>query len=133
MRLTRFELFFSSHFFYYGKSLILRSCNALLQCALSTLKLLSEWFYNYNPSLNTQSCNKGLFVARDFCFWKVWAAGPVHEKVRHPFILRPQFLQFLEIWLEKSGSRRLVREIWFEKTGSRIVVDQKKGGFIPYI
>ena len=111
MRLTRFELFFSSHFSYYGKPLILRSCNELLQCALSTLKLLSDWFYYYNPSLNT------LLVARDFCFWKVWAAGPVHEKVRHPFILRPQFLQFLEIWLEKSGSRNLVREIWFKESG----------------
>ena len=35
----------------------------------------------------------------------------------HPFILRPRFLQFLEIWFEKSGSRNLVREIWFEKSG----------------
>ena len=35
----------------------------------------------------------------------------------HPFILRPQFLQFLEIWFEKSGSRNLVREIWFENSG----------------
>ena len=23
------------------------------------------------PSLNTQSCNKGLLVVRDFCFWAV--------------------------------------------------------------
>ena len=30
------------------------------------------------PSLNTQSCIKGLFV--DFCFWAVWAARPVHKK-----------------------------------------------------
>jgi hypothetical protein len=47
----------------------------------------------------------------------------------HPIILRPRFLQFLEIWFEKSGSRNLVREIWFEKSGSRIVVDQKKRQF----
>ena len=78
--------------------------------------------FQITPSLNTQSCNKGLLVARDFCFWKVWAAGPVHEKVRHPFILRPQFLQFLGIWLEKSGSRNLV----WEK-----VVVQKKRWFYP--
>ena len=37
---------------------------------------------------------------------------------KHPFILRPQFLQFLEIWFEKSGSRNLDREIWFKKSGS---------------
>jgi hypothetical protein len=47
----------------------------------------------------------------------------------HPFILRPRFLKFLEIWFEKSGSRNLVREIWFEKSGSRKVVDQKKSWF----
>ena len=32
------------------------------------------------PSLNTQSCIKGLLVVWDFCFWAVWAAGPVHKK-----------------------------------------------------
>ena len=46
----------------------------------------------------------------------------------HPFILRPQFLQFLnlvrEIWFKTSGSRNLVRKIWFEKSGSRKVVLQ---------
>ena len=31
-----------------------------------------------NPSLNTQSSNKGLLVVWDFCFWVVWAARPVH-------------------------------------------------------
>ena len=40
----------------------------------------------------------------------------------HPFILRPRFLQSLEIWFEKSGSRNLVREKWLTR---------KKGGFIP--
>ena len=62
-----------------------------------------------------------------------------------PFILHPRFLQFLEIWFEKSGLRNLVREIWFKKSGSRKMVFQtwifflvrekwltrKKGGFIP--
>ena len=33
-----------------------------------------------NPSLNTQSCNKGLLVVRDFCFWAVLAAGPMQKK-----------------------------------------------------
>ena len=33
-----------------------------------------------NPSLNTQSCIKGLLVLWDLCFWAVWAAGPVHKK-----------------------------------------------------
>ena len=42
-------------------------------------------------------------------------------KSLHPFILRPRFLQFLEIWFEKSGSRNLVREKWLTR---------KKGGFI---
>ena len=48
----------------------------------------------------------------------------------HPFILRPRFLQFLEIWLEKSGSRNLVGEIWFEKSGSRKVVLQNQFFFL---
>ena len=32
------------------------------------------------PSLNAQSCIKGLLVVWDFCFLAVWAAGPVHKK-----------------------------------------------------
>ena len=44
--------------------------------------------------------------------------GILFKFLTHPFILQPQFLQFLEIWFEKSGSRNLVREIWFEKSGS---------------
>mgnify|MGYP007023058812 CR=1 FL=1 len=47
----------------------------------------------------------------------------------HPFILHPRFLQFLEIWLEKSGLRNMVKEIWFEKSGW----PEKKGGFIAEI
>jgi hypothetical protein len=34
----------------------------------------------FNPSLNTQSCIKGLLGVRDFCFWAIWAAGPVLKK-----------------------------------------------------
>ena len=43
----------------------------------------------------------------------------------HHFILRPHFLQFLEIWFEKSGLRNLVREIWLEKFSSRNLVREK--------
>ena len=32
------------------------------------------------PSLNTQSCIKGLLVVQDFCFWAVQADGPVLKK-----------------------------------------------------
>ena len=49
-----------------------------------------------------------------------WDGGRGQKLVKianHPFILRPQFLQLLEIWFEKSGSRKVVREIWFEKSG----------------
>ena len=38
------------------------------------------------------------------------AFSPTGWLSNHPFILRPRFLQFLEIWFEKSGSRNLVRE-----------------------
>ena len=31
----------------------------------------------YPASLNTQSWIKGLWVVGDFCFWAVWASGPV--------------------------------------------------------
>ena len=33
-----------------------------------------------NPSLNTQSCIKGLLGVRDFYFWAVLAARPVQKK-----------------------------------------------------
>ena len=38
-------------------------------------------FDTHFPSLNTQFCIKGLLVVRDFCFWAIWAAGPVHKKI----------------------------------------------------
>ena len=41
----------------------------------------------------------------------------INEICFHPFILQPQFLQFLEIWFEKSGSINLVQEKWFCKLG----------------
>ena len=36
------------------------------------------------PSINTQSCIKGLLVIRDFCFWASWAAGPDWKKGSGP-------------------------------------------------
>ena len=60
---------------------------ACIKCGVHPPKAESFFFqqsctnYKYNvPSLNTQSCIKGLLVKRDFCFWAVWAAGPVLQK-----------------------------------------------------
>ena len=33
--------------------------------------LLDKGFIHHHPSLNTQSCIRGLLVVRDFCFWAV--------------------------------------------------------------
>ena len=43
-------------------------------------------------------------------------------KYSHPFILRPRFLQFLKIWFEKSGSRKVVLQTRI----SFLVVDPEK-------
>ena len=60
--------------------------------ALTLVKKLTRWKRNalhttiYSlkfiqiPSLNTQSCIKGLLVVRDFCFWALWAAGPALKR-----------------------------------------------------
>ena len=45
----------------------------------NTFKSCGEILY-VGPSLNTQSCIKGLLLVRDFRFWAAWAAGPVHKK-----------------------------------------------------
>ena len=34
----------------------------------------------FNPSLNTQSCNKGLLGVQNFCLWAVWAGKAVLKK-----------------------------------------------------
>ena len=39
-----------------------------------------------SPSLDTQSYIKGLLVVQDFCFWAVWAAGPVLKKSWGPIM-----------------------------------------------
>jgi hypothetical protein len=39
-----------------------------------------------SPSLNTQSCIKGLLVVQYFCFWVVWAAGSVQKKSWENFL-----------------------------------------------
>ena len=38
------------------------------------------WSFNVSPSLNTQSCIKGLLGVQYFCFWAVWAAWLVLKK-----------------------------------------------------
>ena len=43
----------------------------------------APFIHRYVPSLNIQSCIKGLLVVRAFCFWAVWAAGPVHTEKKH--------------------------------------------------
>ena len=51
------------------------------------------------PSLNTQSCIKGLLMVRDICFWAVWAAGPVLKKkvwANYEQLLRAVFQCFHE-------------------------------------
>ena len=47
-------------------------------CKLIPSRLEADLYFD--PSLNTQSCIKGLLVIWDFCFWAVWAAGPIHKK-----------------------------------------------------
>ena len=74
--------------------------------------------------------NFSMYVSKA-CYFQRFCCDLQPHYGNHPFILRPRFLQFLEIWFEKSGSKNLVRKIWFEKSGSRKVVDKKKGGFIP--
>jgi hypothetical protein len=38
------------------------------------------------PNLNSQSSINGLLVVQDFCFWAVWAAGPVLKKKIGPIM-----------------------------------------------
>ena len=43
------------------------------------MEITQVWIFQLctYPSLNTQSCIKGLLGVRDFCFWVVWAARSV--------------------------------------------------------
>ena len=55
--------------------------------------------HTLGPSLNTQSCIKGLLGVRGICFWAVWAAGPVLKKkvwANYEQLLRAVFLCFHE-------------------------------------
>ena len=45
------------------------------------LEWLLQTLYTFKPSLNTQSCIKGLLLVRDFCFWAVWAAKLVQKNI----------------------------------------------------
>ena len=42
--------------------------------------LHSRAMFYHSPIINTQTCIKGLSVVRNFNFWDVWAARPVHKK-----------------------------------------------------
>ena len=79
-----------------------------------------------------------------FCFQKNWFCfvffhcnqpwlyrlarmGRKFDDHSHPFILHPRFLQFLEIWFEKYGSRNLVGDNLVQEKW----LTRKKGGLIP--
>ena len=49
------------------------------------------------------------------------------SQTKHPFILRPRFLQFIELWFKKSGLRNLVQEKWFCKL--RFISWSEKSGW----
>ena len=57
-----------------------RFCYGMFTLCLDLTNFLTPVWLRSKPSLNTQSCIKGLLVVRDFCFWAVWAAGPVLKK-----------------------------------------------------
>ena len=55
--------------------------------------------HTLGPSLNTQSCIKGLLGVRGIYFWSVWAAGPVLKKkgwANYKQLFRAVFLCFHE-------------------------------------
>ena len=59
-----------------------------------------EAYLYFEPSLNTQFFIKGLLVVWDFCFWAVWAAGPVYKKklgADYKQLLRAVFSMFLSL------------------------------------
>ena len=69
--------------------------------ALDSTELLingeTEWQQGTGPSLNTQSCIKGLLVVWDYFFWAVWAAGPVMKKklgANNKQLMRAVFFMF---------------------------------------
>ena len=49
-------------------------------CSSTLIKIGSNHGKCSIPSLNTQSCIRGLLVVRDFCFWAVLASGPILKK-----------------------------------------------------
>jgi hypothetical protein len=81
------------------------------------------WILGFKPSLNTQSCIKGLLVVRDFYFWAIWAARPLHKKklgADYEQLLRPFFSCFFGV-LKKHSVRtktlhnKLKRKYFFFK------------------
>ena len=61
-------------------------CQVQKGCEIFYMDSYAIEFLHFDPSLNTQSCIKGLLVVRDFCFWAVWAAWPVHKKSLGPIM-----------------------------------------------
>ena len=51
-----------------------------IKYCFSIIHLLQAAKHTQLPSLNTQSCIKGLLGVWDFCLWAVWVAGPVLKK-----------------------------------------------------
>ena len=59
---------------------IFRTSKSILHEILKEGEMLRYCCQVHIPSVNTQSCIKGLLVVQDFCFWAIWAAGPVLKK-----------------------------------------------------
>ena len=74
-------------------------CNASCNDAHGGMAKHWGWI-EYLTSLNTQSCIKEIKGVQDFCFWAVWAAGPVLKKKLgaffHDFRVKNCFWKFLK-------------------------------------
>ena len=71
-----------SIYYYFTHTIsVLRPGVHLVKAEVSELVILAEYYVHYKfdatlkvdccPSLNTQSCIRGLLGVRDFCFWAV--------------------------------------------------------------
>ena len=62
----------------------------------SKINFLSLFLQETGPSPITQSCIKRLLVVRNFCFWAVWAAGPVLKKPQNIWADYEQLLRTVD-------------------------------------
>ena len=84
-----------------------------------------DWaiFFYFSSKLYCTWINQKVLSSHSFWLRLTWLKISIgliilrSQEDSHPFILHPWFLQFLEIWFEKYGSRNLVQEIWLEKSG----------------